>query len=124
MPWSQYEGLEKIGLEIVWKVFRAGGTVFVDARSEEEYNAGHIPGALFLPQEILEESLSSLMDLIPLDTLVVTYCSGEGCGSSSEAAELLQEAGFTNVKVFYGGWDVWMGAGHPVKSRSVLESGA
>lgn len=119
VPRIEIEGLEEIGLEGVLQVFQGGEGVFVDARSAEEYSTGHIPGALLLTQEMLEDSVSSLTDLIPRDTLIVTYCSGAGCGSSREVADLLREEGYSNVKIFYGGWDVWKGAGYPVEKNAV-----
>jgi rhodanese-related sulfurtransferase len=123
VPIEADDGVEKMGLEEAWSVFREGKAVFVDARSEEDYQAGHVPGALLLNQDLFEANVSSLMDLVPPDTLIVTYCSGEGCGSSREVADLLLGAGFTNVKVFYGGWEIWKRAGYPAEKGSFLKQG-
>ncbi len=107
------EGVKRIALEEAYRLFRERRSVFVDARSEEEFRAGHIPGAHFLNHDNFEESVSTFRDLIPSDTVLVTYCSGEGCGSSREVAELLHEEGFSDIRLFSGGWDRWKQKGYP-----------
>ncbi|MFQ6616576.1 MAG: rhodanese-like domain-containing protein [Fidelibacterota bacterium] len=83
------------------------GIVFVDARDEEEFLAGHIQGALNLPVVELAARLSP-------DDPLVAYCSGEGCKSSLQLAEtLMLDWEFTRVFVFEGGWPEWKSAGYP-----------
>jgi len=118
---EDWQDLERIDLPHAWTLFQQGQGMFVDARSEEEYNAGHIPGAMLLTDEIFDVNISSLLSSIPLNTLIVAYCSGVGCGSSREVAELLMEEGYTNVKVYYAGWDAWVGAGYPVEGLGETE---
>lgn len=115
VPVQDWGDVERIDLARAWKLFQQGNGMFVDARSEEEYNAGHIPGAMLLSSEMFDANIGSILSLIPLDTLIVTYCSGAACGSSREVAELLKEEGYRNVKVYYGGWEDWVKAGYPVE---------
>jgi rhodanese-related sulfurtransferase len=87
---------------------------------------------LLLPPDDFDEAVSSWTDLIPLETLLITYCAGAGCDSSWDVAELLEEEGYSRVKVFFGGWQEWKGAGYPVekdeqtgtepKGKSLLQS--
>mgnify|MGYP001815683049 CR=1 FL=1 len=121
LPIRDNEGIEQDGLEEAWVLFQEGRTVFVDARSREEFYAGHIAGALLVTREDFEESVSSLWDLIPPDALMVTYCAGEGCEASTELAGLLQDAGYTRIKVFYAGWKQWREAGYPVETSESQE---
>ena len=102
-----------MSLDEAWTLFRTNGGVFVDARSQEEYDAGHIPGALLLSYDDFEESISSFQGLVPLDTVLVAYCSAVGCGSSAEVAELLREVGYSEVHQFPGGWEAWTKAKYP-----------
>lgn len=110
------EQTESVGLEDAWSLFQTGRAVFVDARSEEEFCHGHIPGAILVAEDDFEDSISTLQDLIPHDALLITYCSGAACQSSREVAEMLMEAGYQTVKVFFGGWQKWKDAGHPIEN--------
>jgi len=107
-------GMRRIGLEEAYRLFLEPDRVFVDSRSEEEFRAGHIQGARLLDAYSFDESVSMFRDLIPVDTTLITYCSGEGCGSSREVAELLQREGYQDIRVFEGGWDQWEASGYPV----------
>jgi rhodanese-related sulfurtransferase len=109
------EGIEGIGLEAVWPLHQKGEGTFVDARSPQEFRAGHIPRALLLSKDTFEETIASWKTLVPLDTLLITYCAGAGCESSREVAALLVEEGYSRVKVFFGGWEQWYKAGYPVE---------
>ncbi len=132
VPHRETKGVGELRLEEAWAVHKERTGVFVDARSAEEFGAGHIPGALLLPPDDFDEAVSSWTDLIPLETLLITYCAGAGCDSSWDVAELLEEEGYSRVKVFFGGWQEWKGAGYPVekdeqtgtepKGKSLLQS--
>ena len=72
--------------------------VILDVRTEEEFAQGHIPGAMLIPDyEIREEAESSLPDK---DALILVYCrSGR---RSKNAAQILLELGYTNIREFGG----------------------
>jgi len=118
VPLRVGNGVEEIPLEEVWALHKEGRGVFVDARSAKEYRVGHIPRALWLSPDAFEETVSSWKDLIPPETLLITYCGGEGCESSRDVAALLIEEGYRRVKVFFGGWEQWKRAGYPVENGS------
>lgn len=72
--------------------------VIVDARTQEEYDAGHIEGAILIPEyEIAARAESELHDK---DQLILVYCRS-GRRSKIAAAELVR-LGYTNVKEFGG----------------------
>ena len=71
--------------------------IVLDVRTQEEYDQGHIPGAVCLPNEFITEDMP-----FPFakDTELLLYCrSGR---RSAEAAEKLRELGFSNVYDFGG----------------------
>ena len=74
------------------------GYIIIDARSQEEYDQGHIPGAILIPEyEIADRAESELPDK---DQLLLVYCrSGR---RSKIAAEELVKLGYTNIKEFGG----------------------
>ena len=75
-----------------------GGYIIIDARTQEEYDQGHIPGAILIPEyEIADRAEKELPDK---DQLILVYCrSGR---RSKIAAEELVKLGYTNVKEFGG----------------------
>lgn len=68
----------------------SGAIVLVDVRPREEYQAGHIAGALCMPLDELEQRLESL----PRDQEIVAYCRGPYCIMAAEAVEQLRAKGF------------------------------
>lgn len=74
------------------------GYIIIDARTQEEYDQGHIPGAILIPEyEIADRAEKELPDK---DQLILVYCrSGR---RSKIAAEELIKLGYTNVKEFGG----------------------
>ena len=74
------------------------GYIIIDAREQDEYDEGHIPGAILIPYgEIAERAEKELPDK---DQLILDYCrSGR---RSKIAAEELVKLGYTNVKEFGG----------------------
>jgi rhodanese-related sulfurtransferase len=82
--------------------------LWVDARSEAEYAAGHIPGALLLNLDQWNGLLPSLLQVWERDRMVVVYCSSISCQASREVAEKLRdEVGLQSVFVLRGGWEAW-----------------
>ena len=78
------------------------GYIIIDARTQEEYDQGHIPGAIMIPEyEIATRAEKELPDK---NQLILVYCrSGR---RSKIAAEELVKLGYTNVKEF-GGINDW-----------------
>jgi len=101
-----------IDLKKAFSLF-SSGAVFLDAREPDEYYLGHIFGSRNLPYEELEK-YSALLDSLPKDTTIVTYCDGEGCELSLHLARELLKKGFWKVYAFYAGWNEWAKAGYPV----------
>jgi rhodanese-related sulfurtransferase len=82
--------------------------LWVDARSETEYAAGHIPGAFLLNLDQWNQLLPSLLQVWEPDKIVVVYCSSLSCQASREVAEKLRdEVGLQSVFVLRGGWEAW-----------------
>ena len=79
------------------------GHVIVDVRREDEYNAGHIPGAIRVTNEEIGDTMPA--ELPDPDQIILVYCrSGR---RSKEASEKLAKLGYTNVYEFGGiiDWD-------------------
>ena len=55
---------------------------------------------------------------LPRNSEIVTYCACSKDQSSIAAAQILQESGFTRVRVLQGGWSEWLRVGGPVQPRA------
>jgi rhodanese-related sulfurtransferase len=96
------------------QAFDGRETVFIDARSPSAYRAGHIPGAHNLPVSNYWTYAKDVLEGLPKDTPIITYCSGGSCLTSVTLAEALQKKyGFTDVRAFYKGWSAWIATGYP-----------
>ena len=74
------------------------GYIILDARTQEEYDQGHIPGAIVISHEEIAEKAEDV--LTDKDQLILVYCrSGR---RSKLAAEALVELGYTNIREFGG----------------------
>ena len=74
------------------------GYIILDVRTQEEYDQGHIPGAIVISHEEIAEKAEKV--LTDKDQLILVYCrSGR---RSKIAAEALVELGYTNIKEFGG----------------------
>ncbi|WP_169791337.1 rhodanese-like domain-containing protein [Sandaracinus amylolyticus] len=89
---------------------------FVDARSRDAYEAGHVAGALNVPMETgaIDERATSL---VRGSRVVITYCDTSGdCASSKRLAGLLAEAGLPDVRVLRGGMPGWLENGYAAEA--------
>jgi rhodanese-related sulfurtransferase len=93
-----------------------GKARLIDARIPELYVEGHLPGALSLPYSEISDHLESFMTQVAKGETLVIYCSGYGCPDSFDLALLLQGEGFTDVRVFEGGFPQWRDAGNPIET--------
>jgi len=82
--------LERVsGKELMQRV-RDGEVTVLDVRPEEEFHAGHIPGARSVPVSELRKRIAEL----PKNREIVAYCRGPQCVMAIEAVELLRKNGF------------------------------
>ena len=108
------EGLEPISRKELLARLRAGEPlVVVDVRPVEEYRAGHLPGAMSIPLDELEERLREL----PREREIVAYCRGPYCAFAPEAVRTLRRRGF-RARNLADGLPEWAAAGHGVESAA------
>jgi rhodanese-related sulfurtransferase len=81
--------------------------LWVDARSESEFAAGHIPGALSLNFDNWPDAFPKFLDHYNPSQRVIVYCSASSCQLSREIAEKLRASGVTAAGFLKGGWEAW-----------------
>jgi rhodanese-related sulfurtransferase len=98
--------------------------MFVDCRPREQYQSGHISGALSLPSDgdLQGAALSQLHSA----QTIIAYCDARGgCESSHRLAARLRELGLPDVRILKDGLPAWLSAGYPAESgpcRLCMES--
>jgi rhodanese-related sulfurtransferase len=110
---ADYPGVRMITLAEAEDLWRAEEAAFLDARTTDLYAQGHVPRALSAPAEEAEKSFPPFFERLPLEGTLVIYCEGGDCSSSLALAKLLHGRGFTDLRVFNGGWEEWERAGLP-----------
>lgn len=98
-----------VGVEEARAVYRNPGVTIVDVRERDEYNAGHIPGALLIPLSELPQRLKDM----PRDTEVILVCRSGN--RSQQAYDYLKQQGFTNIHNLVGGMRAWQAAGYEIE---------
>ncbi|MAF33772.1 MAG: rhodanese-like domain-containing protein [Desulfobacterales bacterium] len=107
--------LEIEDVTVAKQIFDKKQSLFVDARSQESYEDGHIKGAVSLPVNRFASMIKSFQKRYGRSQPIVTYCSGRTCGDSHRLAQLLFEHGFENVSVFIDGFPGWEAEGFPIE---------
>ena len=107
-------GAEPRGDEVVdaaelAKRMRAGEVVVIDVRSREDYEAGHLRGAISVPLDELARRVKTLAK----DRPVVAYCRGPYCATAGEAVTRLRRLGY-EAKHLRSGYPQWRAEGFPV----------
>jgi rhodanese-related sulfurtransferase/DNA-binding transcriptional ArsR family regulator len=82
--------LEPVTLKELRRLVRSGEVTVIDVRPREEYEAGHIPGALSVPVSELSRRLKE----IPKSREVIAYCRGPYCLYSVDALTILRKHGY------------------------------
>jgi len=99
-----------VPVDAVHAALKAGKRlVLLDARAADDFQQGHIEGAVGIPFYGLE----SYLDRLPRDTWIIAYC---GCphAVSGQAVDALKAAGFARAAILDEGYYVWKERGYPV----------
>jgi rhodanese-related sulfurtransferase len=96
--------------------------VVVDVLPRENYEDGHVPGAVSVPFED-EGFVPGVRQAVDsLDQKVIVYCAKKACDLSTKAAQELEANGFGNVVDFEGGIDEWKQSGLPIEGGPMAEN--
>jgi molybdopterin/thiamine biosynthesis adenylyltransferase/rhodanese-related sulfurtransferase len=90
--------------------------VLLDVREQDEWQEGHLPGALHVPRGNLESRVEALLQ--DKDADIVVYCAGGH--RSAFAAKTLEELGYTSLRSMAGGFTDWKRNGFPVTTPRLL----
>ena len=102
--------------ELKHKMGRGERIIFVDARSQNDYDDStvRIPDSL----RVLPEQVELMLDEIPRNGLIVPYCAEPRENGSAKVALALMEDGLRDVKPLLGGVNAWLEAGLPTQAKA------
>ncbi len=86
--------------------------LLIDVREPDEYQQGHLAGAISIPRGLLEFKISADPALQNLTRPIIVYCKTSGRAALSALA--LQAMGFGHVLSLAGGFDAWVAENRPV----------
>lgn len=107
------DDMEPVSREELLRRAKDDGVTVLDVRPPEEYEAGHLPGALNVQLRDLKGRLAEL----PKDKEVIAYCRGAYCVLSFEVVAELRSKGY-KVRRLEEGYPEWRAAGLPVVNPS------
>lgn len=107
------DSLEPVPREELLSRVRQGLVTVIDVRPVEEFDAGHVPGAINVPLSELENKLKDFEN----SHEIVAYCRGPHCVLAYDAVVKLREKGL-KARRMEDGYPEWKNAGLPVESSS------
>lgn len=107
------DNLEPVSRKELLARTKEGLVTVLDVRPAEEFEIGHIPGALNLPLEKLMKRLKEL----PKGQEIIAYCRGPYCVLAFEAVAALRKKGF-DARRLEEGYPEWKAEGLPVKAEN------
>lgn len=111
LPAELYPGIAFIARAEAEDLFNRKQAVFIDSRSGEEFDAGHIPDAVNISLDEAKKGFPGGEPDFLKEKLMVLYCRGGDCRQSVTLSRLLYDRGYKNIKIYQGGWDEWHRAG-------------
>lgn len=107
---TQRMSLESITIDQLIKRIKSNDVTIIDVRPKDEFLNGHIPGALSIPIEQLQERIKKL----PKSKQIVAYCRGPFCVFADDAIKLLMKNKFKAIRLNEG-FPEWKNKGLPVE---------
>jgi rhodanese-related sulfurtransferase len=99
--------------ELKRKVDRGDDFTLVETLAPEQFQEGHLPGAINMPPDQVSKLAPGLLPDKQVE--VITYCASRTCHASGDAARALMKLGYTNVRHYVGGKADWTFAGLPIE---------
>lgn len=109
------KGLLPISIYEAKSLFNHKRAIFLDARPADQYRKEHIQGALNLPWDRAEEDFVKVVQQIPEDKTIITYCDGATCDLCDKLAFFLKGLGIENVRPIDNGLSQWKKFNLPVQ---------
>ncbi len=115
---AQVASMKEIDTDMAKKLFDLNAKYpnsvqFIDARSEHQFEEGHIPGSMSAYAEQWQSHIPQIVQ-IPRDRHIVVYCGGGNCELSHDLADNIRALGYAKVSVYTGGTTEWKAKFYPM----------
>lgn len=111
--------IKVIPLSVALQRFQSAQSIFIDARSADEFARGHIPGAVSVPFSSIDEFFQKHGNGIDSGRELVVYCKNRECDDSLMLAIELQAMGASNLLLYVDGFELWKKHGGATSSTPV-----
>lgn len=111
------QDIREVSVSEASELIKSGDYIVLDVREADEFEAGHIPGAMLVPRGFLEvraDLTHHKRDVRLEDRTQKVLCFCGGGYRSALAAQTLKQMGFENPLSIAGGWTAWNEVGLPV----------
>ena len=95
---GEQEGIEAVDRQALLERVKKGSVIVLDVRPHEEYDAGHLVGAISIPMPELKRRLKE----VPRKREIVAYCRGPYCVMATEAVAVLRGKGYRAARIDLG----------------------
>jgi len=116
-------GPQPIELAAALDHLNSGAAIFIDARSEYDYAAGHIATARNFQEKNMDVWMPDFFSTTSPETPLIIYCSGPRCHLAERLAKRLYGLGFTAAQILADGWNGWLASGYPTDSEAAFTAG-
>jgi len=107
LPLHDNSVVSEISINNAYEVLMQGRSLLVDARSESDFEQGHIKGAVNLYEKEFDEWIDDFLSRTDPETKIITYCDGIHCSLGSVLAEKFFSVGYNNVYYLANGLTRW-----------------
>lgn len=99
--------IPRVSAKTIHRMLGANCAVFIDARYGEDFEVGHLEGAINVPVNATDKERRAVLTNMTKTATVVVYCQSAGCKYAEKVAVQLMNDGFSDVSIFTGGWHEW-----------------
>ncbi len=90
------------------QLLQSPAVTLIDARSPEDFEAGHLPGAISIPFSLAKSEIKERLRGLSTSEQLLVYCHSNGCPYSEVVAREVSSFGFGSVSLFRDGWLGWL----------------
>lgn len=101
--------------EIIAAISAGEPLYILEALPSRYFDQGHLPGALNMPHDQVEQLAAQLLP--DKSAKVIVYCASLACRNSGIACQALQKLGYSNVFEYEGGKEDWVSAGESLQTK-------
>ncbi|MBW5289845.1 MAG: Transcriptional regulator, ArsR family [Candidatus Ruthia sp. Apha_13_S6] len=111
---NKKDTLEAIDAQELLERSKCNEVTILDIRPKEEFNSGHLPNAI----NILPDEINERINNLKKNKEIIAYCRGPYCLYAYDAIKALRDQGFRAKRLEYG-FPEWKAAGHPVQQNLI-----